>query len=110
MKKSCADMKNHATEIISYETKEMLPLTDGEIESNKIQKFCHICKKKFSDVNVSCDKNDSNDDKDNEKNNIRTFHGDIAGLDDVDGDSCDYDNDGDDDCGGEKNWQQNVLW
>ena len=31
MKKLCAHLKRHATEIINYEKKEMLALTDEEI-------------------------------------------------------------------------------
>ena len=39
--------------IINYEKKEMIPLTDEEIESFEKQKVCRICKKEFS-----TDKND----------------------------------------------------
>ena len=34
-------------EIISYEEKEIIPLTDEESKSYEKQKVCHICKKEF---------------------------------------------------------------
>ena len=37
--------------IISYEKKEMIPLTDKEKESYENQKICHICKKEFNNDN-----------------------------------------------------------
>ena len=33
MKKSCADLRKHATEVINSKKKEILPLTDEETES-----------------------------------------------------------------------------
>ena len=39
MKTFCLDLREHATKIINYEKKEMIPLT---------KKVCHICKKRFS--------------------------------------------------------------
>ena len=48
MKKFCRDLKKHAAEIISYEKKEIIPLTDEEIESYNNQKLCHVQKKTFS--------------------------------------------------------------
>ena len=39
-------------EIINFEEKEMIPLTNKEIKSYEKQKVCHICKEKFcSDKN-----------------------------------------------------------
>ena len=67
MKKFCADMKKHATEIIICEKKEMLPWTEEEIEPYNNKKFCHICKKKFHDVhdsNVDSDDDSIDDDND----------------------------------------------
>ena len=64
MKKFCADLKKHAREIINNEKKEMLPLTDGGIESYNNKKFCHICRKKFHDVDDR--DNNSNDDSDHD--------------------------------------------
>ena len=51
MKKFCKDSREHATKIVNYEKKKMIPLTiKEEIDHNK-QKTCYICKKEF-------DKND----------------------------------------------------
>ena len=45
MKKFCKDLREHATKIINYEKKNMMPLTiKEEIYHNK-QKICYICKK-----------------------------------------------------------------
>ena len=47
MKKFCKDFKTHATKIINYEKKKMIPLTlKEEIYHNK-HKICYICKKEF---------------------------------------------------------------
>ena len=47
MKKFCKDLREHATKIINYEKKKMIPLTiKEEIYHNK-QKICYICKKEF---------------------------------------------------------------
>ena len=61
----------------------MLTLTDEWIEPYNNQKFCHIQKKKFHDVDNSNDDNDvdSNDNSDGEKFDARKFHGNAAGLD-----------------------------
>ena len=50
-------------------TKEMVPLTDEEIESCNNQRFCRIFKKRFYDVDDSDDDsdNDSNGDSDGEE-------------------------------------------
>ena len=47
VKKLCKELRNRTMEIINYEQKEMVPLTDKEIESNEKQGVCHICKKEF---------------------------------------------------------------
>ena len=48
MKNFCLDLREHATKIINYEKKEMIPLTKiGEKKHNK-QEVCYICKKGFS--------------------------------------------------------------
>ena len=86
MKKFCADLKKGGTEVTNYEKKEILPLTDEEIQTCSNKKFCHISKKKFNDV----------DDSDDENVDVRKFHGDTLGLDDVgDGDYYDHDDDSD---------------
>ena len=48
MEKFCKDLKKHATKIIKYGKKEMIPLTDKENKSYEKQKVCYICKKEFS--------------------------------------------------------------
>ena len=48
MERFCKDLREHATRIINYEKKEMIPLTDEENKSYKKQKVCYICKKEFS--------------------------------------------------------------
>ena len=53
--KNFAKIKKYALEKIIYEEKDMIPLTDEEIEFYKKQKVCHICKKGFC-----YDKNDKN--------------------------------------------------
>ena len=52
MKNVCLDLREHATKIINYEKKEMMPLTKkGEKKHNK-QEVRYICEKGFStDVN-----------------------------------------------------------
>ena len=48
MESFCKDLKEHATKIINYEKKDMIPLSDREKNSYKKQKVFHICKKRFS--------------------------------------------------------------
>ena len=48
MESFCKDLKKHATKIINFEIKEMIPLTDEENKSYKKQKVCYICKEGFS--------------------------------------------------------------
>ena len=45
MKKFCKDLKEHATKIIIYENKEMIPLTKEEEKMHHRQKKCYICNK-----------------------------------------------------------------
>ena len=47
IEKFCKDLKELGMEIINFEEKEMIPLTNKEIKSYEKQKVCHICKKKF---------------------------------------------------------------
>ena len=47
-KNFCPDLKEHATETINYEKKEMIPLTKGEKNMHNEQKVCYICKKRLS--------------------------------------------------------------
>ena len=48
MERFCKNLKEHATRIINYEKKEMIPLTNEENKSYKKQKVCYIRKKEFS--------------------------------------------------------------
>ena len=45
--KFCKDLKELGTEITNFEEKEMIPLTNKQIQSYEKQKVCHICKKEF---------------------------------------------------------------
>ena len=42
IEKFCKDLKELGTEIINFEEKEMIPLTNKEIKSYEKQKVCHI--------------------------------------------------------------------
>ena len=48
MKIFCLDLREHATKIISYEKKEMIPLTNKEKIDHRIHRRWYICKKKFN--------------------------------------------------------------
>ena len=80
MERFCADLKDHATEIIIYGKKEILPLTDEDIESYSNQKFCHICQKKFYDVNDTDDNgnNGYDYDLDDDLFDVRKVHGNVV--------------------------------
>ena len=47
MKKFCKDLREHATKIINYEKKDMIPLTKKEEKNHNNQKVWYICKKEF---------------------------------------------------------------
>ena len=47
MTKFCKDLREHATKIINYEKKDMIPLTKKEEDNYNNQKVCYICKKEF---------------------------------------------------------------
>ena len=47
MKKFCKNLREHATKIINYEKKKMIPLTTKEEIYHTKQKTCYICKKEF---------------------------------------------------------------
>ena len=49
IEKFCKDLKELRKEIINFEEKEMIPLTDTEIKSYEKQKVCYICKGEFCD-------------------------------------------------------------
>ena len=48
MKKSSKDLREHASKIINYEKKKMIPLTTEEKIYHNKQKICYICKKEFN--------------------------------------------------------------
>ena len=48
MKNFCLDLREHATKIINYENKEMIPLTKKKEKKHSKQEVCYICKKGFS--------------------------------------------------------------
>ena len=48
MEKFCKDLREHATKMINYEKKDMIPLTKKEQEQHSEQKVCYICKKEFN--------------------------------------------------------------
>ena len=48
MKRFCKDLKDHATKIIDFKKKPMIPLTKEEEKYNyNKENICHICKKDF---------------------------------------------------------------
>ena len=48
MKKFSKELREHASKIIDYEKKKMIPLTKEEKIYHNKQKICYICKKEFS--------------------------------------------------------------
>ena len=48
MEKFCTDLREHATKIINYEKKKMIPLTKEEEKNHNKQKVCYIYKKEFN--------------------------------------------------------------
>ena len=72
MKRLWADLNKHATDIVYYEKKKMLPLTNKEDPE-----FFHICKEKFHDID------DNNDDSNDGEFDARNFYGDAPELDNV---------------------------
>ena len=48
MEKFCKDLREHATKIINYEKKKMIPLTKKEEKKHNKQNVCYIRKKGFN--------------------------------------------------------------
>ena len=48
MKNFCLGLREHATKIINYKKKEMIPSREEEKNWHNMQKVFHICKKVFS--------------------------------------------------------------
>ena len=51
MKKFSKDLREHASKIINYEKKKMIPLTTEEKIHYNEQEICYICKKEFDTSN-----------------------------------------------------------
>ena len=56
MKKFCKDLRTHATKIINYEKKKMIPLTTEEKIYHNEQEICYICMKEFDKSDKISDK------------------------------------------------------
>ena len=52
MKRFCRDLKDHATKIIDFKKKTMIPLTKEEEDNYNKENICHICKKEFNNDKV----------------------------------------------------------
>ena len=48
MKRFCKDLKDHATKIIDFKKKAMIPLTKEEEDNYNKENICYICKKYFN--------------------------------------------------------------
>ena len=48
MKRFCKDLKDHATKIIDFKKKDLIPLTKEEKDNYNKENICHICKKDFN--------------------------------------------------------------
>ena len=48
MAKFCKGLREHATKIINYEKKKMIPLTKKEEKNHNKQKVCYICEEEFN--------------------------------------------------------------
>ena len=53
MKKFCQDLRTHATKIINYEKKKIIPLTTEEKINYNDQKVCYICEKEFDAIDTT---------------------------------------------------------
>ena len=53
MKIFCKDLRIHATKIINYEKKKIIPLTSEEKINYNDQKVCYICKKEFDTIDTA---------------------------------------------------------
>ena len=45
MKRFCKDLKDHATKIIDFKKKTMIPLTKEEEDNYNKENTCYICKR-----------------------------------------------------------------
>ena len=47
MKTFCTSLREHATNVIDFEKKKMLPLTKKELKLHQVATECYICGKRF---------------------------------------------------------------
>ena len=47
MKKFCSYLREHATNVMNYEKKKMLPLTKRTLNLHQDMRECYICRKKI---------------------------------------------------------------
>ena len=52
-KNVCLDLRGHATKIINYKKKEMIPLTKKEEKKHNKLRVCYICNKRFSTDDIN---------------------------------------------------------
>ena len=52
MKRFCKDLKDHATKVIDFKKKTMIPLTKEEDDNYNKENICHICKKEFNNGKI----------------------------------------------------------
>ena len=52
MKKFCKSLEGHSIEIINFEKKKWMPLTDKEFKSYERQKTCYNYRKKIKEENA----------------------------------------------------------
>ena len=48
MKRFCKDLKDHATKIIDFKKKTMIPLTKEQEDNYNKENTCYICKNDFN--------------------------------------------------------------
>ena len=53
MKTFCEDLRIHATKIINYEKKKIIPLTTEEKINYNDRKVCYICEKEFDTIDAT---------------------------------------------------------
>ena len=53
MKKFCIPLREHAADVINFEKKKILPLTENELKSYQDATQCIICRKKLKRIKVT---------------------------------------------------------
>ena len=67
MKKFCTSLREHVINVITFEKKEILPLTKEELKSHQDAKVCYICGKtqeKYKTFSILIEKEVTNIDED----------------------------------------------